>query len=141
MSTCNRLDLQTLGCLNRLCPNNLPDHWIQPPRTMIFTSTYLLDNSHHKNNPSNPIPHQSPYPSAMTTSLQLISHMHEYSLDSMKRARAGHGINIVCCSGITRHMRLSLSNLLHLYKVFKFESCKNRHVNIITGVINYDEAI
>ena len=35
----------------------------------------------------------------------------------------------------------SLSNLLHLYKVFKFESCKNRHVNIITGVINYDEAI
>ena len=31
MSTCNRLDLQTLGCQPVMMPKNLHDHWFRHP--------------------------------------------------------------------------------------------------------------
>ena len=47
MSTCNRLDLQTLGS-QPIMPKNLPDHWIDMPNlvteilwTLIYRSSLV----------------------------------------------------------------------------------------------------
>ena len=42
MSTCNRLDLQTLGSQPTM-PKNLPDHWFKPPHD-LQTCTKNLPN-------------------------------------------------------------------------------------------------
>ena len=42
MSTCNRLDLQTLGCQPIIMPKNLLDHWTADLISYQQRSDYML---------------------------------------------------------------------------------------------------
>jgi hypothetical protein len=41
MSTCNRLDLQTLGSQPMIMPKNLPDHCVRPSSVLVSLLTSL----------------------------------------------------------------------------------------------------